>query len=105
MATGLTTIGPITATVNQPAASELEQGFEEQALFVLGDANDVHHYSGMELGTRWLCRIQGPVLELIHDWPTPDNETWRYHPSEEAARGMYALLRQHVFTRFPGVEA
>ncbi len=93
---GLIPIGPIAATVKQPAATELEQGFEECALFVLGDANDVHQYSGMDLGTRWLCRLQGPICDQIKHWPTSGNETWRYHPSEEAARTMYTQLRNHV---------
>jgi hypothetical protein len=102
---GLTILGPIASTVREPSPNPVEQGAEEYGMFVLGDANDVHQYSGMELGTRWLCRLQGPVLEIVRNWPTPNSETWRYHPSEEAARQMYVQLRQHIFATFPGVEA
>jgi hypothetical protein len=86
-----------------PAASEVEQGFEEIAMFILGDVADVRAYSGMDLGTRWLCRLDGPALMLPIDWP--DGITWKYWPEENGARGMYGKLRQHIFDRFPGTEA
>jgi hypothetical protein len=101
---GLELIGPIAGAPRAPAPTELEQGFEEYGMFIAGDARDVGQYSGMDLGSRWLCRAQGPACELIHDWPTPGNEVWRYHPGEEAARTMYAQLRGHVMQRFPGLE-
>ena len=101
---GLELIGPIAGAPRVPAATEAEQGFEEYGMFVAGDARDVVQYSGMDLGSRWLCRAQGPATELLRDWPTPNAETWRYHPSEAAAREMYGALRGHVIARFPGVE-
>lgn len=102
---GLELIGPLAGNVRVPSQNELEQGFEEYGMIIAGDARDVPQFSGMELGSRWLCRAQGPATELLHDWPTPNAETWRYHPSEEAARTMYQQLRGHLFQRFPGVVA
>jgi hypothetical protein len=102
---GLELLGAIAGAARLEARDEIERGFEEHGLFVLGDARDVAHYSGPEPGARWLCRIEGPLLEIIGDWPTPGRETWRYHPTEEAARAMFDLLRAHAFQRLPGLEA
>ncbi|MEO7111991.1 MAG: hypothetical protein ABI183_16225 [Polyangiaceae bacterium] len=99
---GLETIGPIACTVKDEAPTEVEQGFEEEGLFVLGDANDVHHYSGMDLGQEWLTRVAGPVNDLIKNWP--NNENWRYHPTEDLARNMYATLRNHIAQQLGNVQ-
>ena len=101
---GLELIGNIAATVRVPSPNEAEQGYEDCGIFIAGDARDVAQYSGMDLGTRWLCRLQGPGCEIVRDWPTPDHETWRYHATEEAARLMFEQLRGHIRVRFPGVQ-
>lgn len=100
---GLELIGPIAATPKTPAANATERGFEELGMLIMADVLDAPKYSGMNLGSRWLCRLQGPVLELPIDWP--NGLTWKYWPDEGGARGMYQALRNHIFQRFPGVEA
>src|SRR5580698_1374037 len=100
---GLELIGTIAGAPKTPSPSELERGFEGLGLFILGDAADARAYSGPDLGSRWLCRLQGVGLELPIDWP--DGITWKFWPDEAGARGMYARLRQHIHDRFPGVEA
>lgn len=102
---GLTLIGPIANTSKVPAPTELEQLAESEGVFVAGDARDIALWSGNDLGSRWLCRAQGPAVELLRDWPTPGNETWRYHASRDAAVQMYETLKAHLSTRFPGVQA
>ena len=101
---GLTLLGPIANTPKIPAPTELEQVLESEGMFVLGDARDLALWSGNDLGARWLCRAQGPAVELLRDWPTPNAETWRYHASREAAEGMYETLKAHLMSRFPGVQ-
>jgi hypothetical protein len=100
---GLELIGTIAGAPKTPSPSELERGFEELGMFILGDASDARAYSGPNLGSRWLCRLQGFGLELPIDWP--DGITWKFWPDEAGAHGMYARLRQHIHDRFPGVEA
>jgi hypothetical protein len=100
---GLQLIGPIAATPKLPSPDPAQRGYEDIGMLIMADVLDAPQYSGMQLGTRWLCRLQGPVLELPIDWP--NGITWKYWPDEESARGMYSALRQHIFLRFPGVEA
>ncbi len=102
---GLTLLGPIANTSRVPAPTELERLGESEGVFVAGDARDVSLWSGHDLGARWLCRAQGPAVELLRDWPTPNAETWRYHASRDAAAQMYETLRAHLLARFPGVQA
>lgn len=99
---GLELIGTIAGAPKTLSASELERGFEEYGMFVLGDASDARAYSGPDLGSRWLCRLAGIGLELPIDWP--DGITWKFWATEEEARTMYGRLRQHIHERFPGTE-
>src|ERR1700722_6310240 len=100
---GLELLGTIAGAPRVPSPSPLERGFEELGMFILGDVADLRAYSGMDLGARWLCRLDGPALQLPIDWP--DGITWKYWAEESGARQMYAKLREHVFARFPGTEA
>src|SRR5580692_2666062 len=100
---GLELIGTIAGAPKTPSSSELERGFEELGMFILGDIADARAYSGPDLGSRWLCRLAGFGLELPIDWP--DGITWKFWATEGEARSMYARLRQHIHDRFPGVEA
>ena len=100
---GLQIVGRLASQPTTPAPDEITQGFESYGIFVVGDVRAAAEYSGTNLGSRWLCRIQGPLLDRVKNWPTPNNEVWRYHPSEEAARGMYQQLRSHAATAAPGV--
>jgi hypothetical protein len=100
---GLEIVGTIAGTAKVPSQSPADQGAEELGMFILGDAADARAYSGMDLGSRWLCRLDGPAMMLPIDWP--DGITWKYWPEETGAREMYAKLRAHIHARFPGVEA
>jgi len=56
---GLELIGTIAGAPRTPSPSELERGFEELGMFILGDVADARAYSGPDLGSRWLCRLAG----------------------------------------------
>ena len=98
---GLQIVGRLASQPQTPAPDELTQGFESYGLFVVGDVRAIGEYSGTSLGSRWLCRAQGPLTELVKNWPTENGETWRYHATEEAARAMYQQLRAHAPTVAP----
>jgi hypothetical protein len=100
---GLQLLGPIAGTPKTPSPDPNQRGYEDYGMFIMTDVLDAPHYSGMHLGTRWLCRLHGPLLELPIDWP--NGITWKYHANEAGARDMYTALRNHIFLRFPGVEA
>jgi hypothetical protein len=100
---GLELIGTIAGAPKTLSSSQLENGFEEFGMFILGDAADARAYSGPDLGSRWLCRLAGIGLELPIDWP--DGITWKFWDTEDGARGMYGKIRQRIHERFPGVEA
>src|SRR5271166_3939082 len=100
---GLELLGTIAGAPKVPSQSPGEQGAEEIGMFILGDVADIRAYSGMDLGSRWLTRLDGPAMMLPIDWP--DGITWKYWAEENGARQMYGKLREHIFARFPGVEA
>jgi hypothetical protein len=100
---GLELLGTLAGTPRTPSTNPVDQGAEELGMFILGDASDARAYSAMDLGSRWLCRLDGPGIELPIDWP--DGNTWKYWPAEDGARAMYGKLREHIFLRFPGTEA
>jgi hypothetical protein len=85
-----------------PAPDEITQGLESIGMLVVGDARDVGHYSGTDLGYRYLCRAQGPFVNRVKSWPCP---VWGYHATEQAARAMYTALRAHALSVEPALEA
>ena len=99
---GLILIGPVAGRVQIAASDEITQGLESLGMFVAGDARDVGHYSGTELGARWLCRAQGPFVNRVKSWPCA---VWGYHASEDAARSTYSTLRAHALSVEPALEA
>jgi hypothetical protein len=98
---GLTLIGPIAARTQIAAPDEIAKGAESYGIFVVGDVRAVGHYSGTEIGPRWLVRAHGPLAELVQSWPTPDGETSGYFATEEEARRFYGALRGHAPTVAP----
>ncbi len=101
---GLEIAGLIAGKPRTESTDEVTQGTESYGMFVVGDVRTIAEYSGSELGSRWLCRAQGPLVDRVKSWPTPSSETWRYHPTEEAARTMYMQLRAHAIASSPGLQ-
>ncbi len=99
---GLTLIGPLAATARTPCPDPVQAGAETSGMIVLGDARDIAMYSAMDLGSRWLCRAEGPALRVLGALPTEDGEAWGYGEKAEAF-ARYDALRAHILARFPGV--
>lgn len=102
---GLELIGPIAGKPQVPSSDEITAGTEEIGLFVAGDVSTIRNYSGTDLGWRWLCRAQGPLIDRVGHWPEgPEGGTVGYFKTEEEARGYYAALRQHALHSTPGLQ-
>lgn len=103
---GLELVGPIAGCVQVPSSDPTTESMESAGLFVAGDASVMRGFSGADLGWRWLCRAQGPLVKRVPGWPPgPSGPTHGYFPTEEQARSYYAALRQHALASTPGLQA
>src|SRR6187549_2297895 len=99
---GLELIGPIAGCTQTPSSDPNVARMESAGLFVAGDATTMRAYSGAELGWRWLCRAQGPLIKRVQGWPEgPDKRTAGYFRTEDEARQFYGRLRQHAMAAIP----
>lgn len=99
---GLELIGPIAGCTQTPSPDPNVARMESAGLFVAGDATTMRAYSGTDLGWRWVCRGQGPLIKRVQGWPEgPDGGTAGYFRTEEEARQYYGRLRQHAMAAVP----
>lgn len=99
-------IGAIAGCVETPSSDPNAKKLEQFGLFVAADPLAIRHYSGGQLGWRWLARGAGELVDEIGGWPlAPNGDTSDYFATGEQAHAYYAALRQHAFASVPSLQA